>query len=168
MTDVAVRRVRRGDGARLAAVWLDNARYYAQLDPGSFRVPDADGLEQWCEDVVCGPRGDDELAIVAELDGVVVGSLEARVVAPVTDAHRQMVAELGVTRLVIDALGVERSAWRRGAGGALVAAAEDWGRSRGAVMSCVSTYARSPVSVAFYEHGLGYAPKSVDLRKRLR
>ena len=40
-----VRIARPGDGAGIARVWLDASAYYAELDPGHFKVPDAPGLE---------------------------------------------------------------------------------------------------------------------------
>jgi hypothetical protein len=40
--EVVVRPARAGDGADLARGWTDAGRYYAELDPGAFRVPAAD------------------------------------------------------------------------------------------------------------------------------
>jgi hypothetical protein len=40
---VQVRAAQPGDGAALATVWLDNARYYVGLFPDDFRMPDEAG-----------------------------------------------------------------------------------------------------------------------------
>jgi hypothetical protein len=47
--EIIVRPERPGDGEGLARVWLDNARYHAELAPDLFRVPDEDGLAEWME-----------------------------------------------------------------------------------------------------------------------
>jgi hypothetical protein len=46
-------------------------------------------------------------------------------------------------------------------------AAEEWGRRHGATLVFLNTYAASPVSVPFYEHGMGYTRQSLGFRKRL-
>jgi GNAT superfamily N-acetyltransferase len=74
--------------------------------------------------------------------------------------------ELDQRRLFINALLTARSHWRRGVGSALVAAAEAWGRDRGASVAVMDTYADSPVSVPFW-HGRGYRTRGVIMHKRL-
>jgi hypothetical protein len=46
-------------------------------------------------------------------------------------------------------------------------AVEAWGRDRGAVRSVLTTYHDSPLSVPFYEQGMGYARRSIVFEKRL-
>jgi GNAT superfamily N-acetyltransferase len=79
----------------------------------------------------------------------------------------QLVREHGWTRLVVDALIVHQSQWRQGIGTALLKAAEDWGRARGAQVARLDTYAHSPVSVPFYEDRMGYQRRSIVFQKRL-
>jgi GNAT superfamily N-acetyltransferase len=56
---------------------------------------------------------------------------------------------------------------RRGVGARLLAAAEEWGRARGDVRAVLTTYHASPLSVPFYEQGMGYERRSIVFEKRL-
>jgi GNAT superfamily N-acetyltransferase len=111
-------------------------------------------------------RGEREIALVAEIGGKVVGYLEARLEEPLASARYQTDPTLGERRLFINALLTARAYWRRGVGSALVAAAEEWGRERGATLAVMETYAESPVSVPFWQ-GRGYRTHAVIMRKRL-
>lgn len=44
---------------------------------------------------------------------------------------------------------------------------EAWGRGKGAVRSVLTTYHSSPLSVPFYEQGMGYERRSIVFEKRL-
>jgi GNAT superfamily N-acetyltransferase len=66
----------------------------------------------------------------------------------------------------IDALVVQRSQWRRGAGRALVEAVESWADDAGASLIKLTTYANSPVSVPFYT-ALGYDNRAIVFLKYL-
>jgi GNAT superfamily N-acetyltransferase len=52
-------------------------------------------------------------------------------------------------------------------GTVLLEAAEAWGRTRGARVARLDTYAHSPVSVPFYEDHMGYRRRSIVFQKRL-
>jgi GNAT superfamily N-acetyltransferase len=151
----------------MARVWLSAAAYYADLQPGYFQVPPAEGLAESFE---AGLKAGDEdaLMLIADLDGQVAGWLMARIERPAASAARQMVREPGWTRLFIDALLVDQAVWREGAGTALLTAAETWGRDRGAEVVRLDTYAGSPVSVPFYEQRMGYQRRSIVFQKPLR
>jgi GNAT superfamily N-acetyltransferase len=166
MPPIVVRPPRPEDAAPLAEIWIDHAEYYTAMDSDSFRVPARKGLAEWLEEQIREPLGDDELSLVAEVEDLIVGFAEAKIVEPMEDADRQLVVEVGQRRLSINAFGVRPSHWRRGIGSKLLAATEKWGQERGADVSCLDTYARSPVAVPFYEK-LGYTVKSVNYRKRL-
>jgi GNAT superfamily N-acetyltransferase len=167
VAEVNVRRARAGDGEDLARVWLDNASYYCSLDPGSFRVPERDGLGEWMERGLKNPPQGEWITLVGQLDGRTVGFLEAHLVGPIEDADKQMVTELGEMRLVVNALGVEQAFWRQGVATALMNEAEQWGRAKGATLVSVETNADSPVSVPFYEQGVAYRRAHIGFRKRL-
>jgi hypothetical protein len=62
----SVRIARPGDGAGIARVWLDSSAYYAELDPGHFKVPDAHGLAE-LTDGQLGVSDDRALSLVAEV-----------------------------------------------------------------------------------------------------
>jgi GNAT superfamily N-acetyltransferase len=163
---VTVRPARPGDGAAIAQVWLSTAAYYADLDPGHFQVPGAEGLAQGWEEEL-GHNNGDSLRLVAEAGGSVIGWLSARIELPEDSAARQLTREHGWTRLAVDALLIDRDQWRHGAGTALLEAAEAWGRDRGAQVARLDTYAHSPVSVPFYEDRMGYQRRSIIFQKRL-
>ncbi len=151
----------------MARIHLENCRYYAEMDPNAFQVPNEEGLADWFESFLGEPLKENQLSLVAELDGEVVGSLEASILKPDDTADRQMLRELGETRLFVNAMGVDRAHWRSGVGSALMRAAEDWAKERGATRSGLDTYIDSPVSVPFYEERLGYTRHSINFRKRL-
>ena len=110
----SVRIARPGDGAGIARVWLDASAYYAELDPGHFKVPDAHGLLE-LTDGQLGMPDERAVSLVAEVDDRLVGWLSARLELPHQHAARQFVREHDWTRLLVDALIVERQQWRRGA-----------------------------------------------------
>lgn len=163
---VTIRAPRPGDGAGMARVWLSAAVYYADLDAVHFQVPPAQGLAESFE-AGLGTGGEDELRLVADLDGQVAGWLTARIEHPAPGAERQLVREHGWTRLLIDALLVDQAVWHQGAGTELLAAAEGWGRDRGARVARLDTYYDSPVSVPFYERHMGYSRRAVVFQKPL-
>jgi GNAT superfamily N-acetyltransferase len=167
MESLVVRPARPTDATDLARNWIDGARHYAELDADAFRVPASDGLVAWFEELLQRPRPGDAVWLVAELDGRVVGDVAARLEHPTGDAERQLLRDLGRVRLYVDALGVEEASRRRGVGARLMHAVEEWGRDRGAVRSVLTTYHASPLSVPFYEQGLGYERRSIVFEKRL-
>ena len=73
--EVEIRVARGGDGEALAACWVEFGRYYAELDPLRFRVPNADGLAEWFEDRIDQPHG---LSLVAARAGRVFRSSRPR------------------------------------------------------------------------------------------
>jgi GNAT superfamily N-acetyltransferase len=160
-----IREPRVGDGAAMARIWLDTGAYYAGLDPEHFRVPSADGLAGSFERAIAARTR--EFWRVAILDGVFAGWVSAHTEPPAAEAAAQFVRELAWTRLAVDALVVDQRMWHRGIGTALLAAAEAWGRSQGAVVARLDTYADGPVAVPFYERHMGYQRRSIVFQKRL-
>src|SRR5205823_464474 len=140
MDEILIRPTRPGDGQGLALVWLDIATYYAELDPERFQIPDTEGLASWFEQRWSIPTPEYRLERVAALDGQVVGLVSALTEEPIESASRQLIRALGWTRLTVNAIGVRRSFWRHGIGRQLLAAAEEWGRSRGATIALLDTY----------------------------
>lgn len=164
--EVSVREACAGDAEALARMHIENAAYYHELAPASFRVPERAGLAKFVE-----PRDDSNsettLAFVAEIAGEVAGHIEAHLVAPDGAARFQMVPYLASPRLWIDSLGTFQKFWRRGVGRILVEAAEAWGRERGAVIVMCDTWLGSPVSLPFWEDHMGYSRRAVILEKPL-
>jgi GNAT superfamily N-acetyltransferase len=166
MVAIVIRKACPGDGKVLARIHADMAAYYVERFPEHFRMPRLDGLQQEL-DAELGARGDSTLVLVAEVGGEVVGALVARVLAAEDGAEREIVPELGETRLRIDYLATDRRYQRRGVGSRLVDEAEAWARERGATVSETWTYARSHLSMPFWTERMGYEARSVNLQKRL-
>lgn len=167
MAAVTVRAARQGDGVGCARAWVDAGRHVHDIDPAVGRVPDSDGLAEWFEGTLAEDRPENEECLVAEVDGRVVGFVSATVEPARADARWQIQRDLGAPRLVIEALAVRESHRRSGVGGALMRAIEGWGRERGAAVALTDTNLRSPLSLPFYERGMGYARRGVILRKGL-
>lgn len=162
-----IRAARPGDGAGLARIWLENAGYYVERFPEDFRMPDEDGLTEWLEGLLGREHSEETLWLVAEVDDEVAGYVFAVLHPPDEDARFQMLPDREVTRLWIEALGTANAHQRRGVATRLVAAAEEWGSSRGAVVVGAETYLESEVSVPFWERRMGYRRRSGRFTKRL-
>jgi len=167
MAEVVVRAARLDDAADLARGWVEGGRYYATLDGSRFQVPEDDGLVGWLGELLRRPMSDDEVWLVAEVDGTVVGNVNAVMQRPVESAPRQVLRYLGETRVYVNTLSVEEAFQRRGVATRLMEAVERWGRERGATLVSLDTWIHSPVSVPFYERGLGYQRASIVFEKRL-
>ena len=165
---VEVRAAQPGDGAALARVWLDNARYYVDLFPDDFRMPDEAGLGEWFEVRLAQPRSESEVHLVAVVDGSVRAFAYARLTDPAEHATRQMLADYPYRRAHVEALGTAEAFQRRGLATALVEAVEAWAREKGARAISAETYLESPVSIPFWEQRMGYRRRSVKLTKRLQ
>lgn len=165
MSEIAVRAAQRGDGSAIASLSQDSANYYCDLAPDAFRRPEERGQAEWIDSFLPVEDGD-EIALVAEIGGEIVGFIEARLEQPLKSARYQTDPSLGELRLFINALLTARMCWRRGVGSALVAAAETWGQERGATVAVMDTYADSPVSVPFWQ-GRGYRTRALTMRKQL-
>ncbi|MFD0632498.1 GNAT family N-acetyltransferase [Catenulispora yoronensis] len=107
------------------------------MNPHTFQVPTAEGLAEWLDERMAFYQDSQELlSLVAEVDGVVIGTLTAVLHEPSETAVRQVQTDLGRRRLHIDNLGVAGSHRRAGVGSALMRAAEEWGRERGRRLCC--------------------------------
>ncbi|MEY9932958.1 ribosomal protein S18 acetylase RimI-like enzyme [Catenulispora sp. GP43] len=168
MADIVIRKTRPGDGAAHAAVWRDVGEFFAELNPHTFRVPAEEGLAEWFEEGHAEYGGrEDMLGLIAEVDGTVVGAIAASLLEPIESAERQVQRDFSRRRLHIDALGILATHRRGGVGTALMQAAEEWGRSHGAEVVLLETESNNPLSMAFYEHRMGFSPEVVIFRKEL-
>jgi ribosomal protein S18 acetylase RimI-like enzyme len=164
--DLTVRRAQPGDAEALAHSWLEGARELIELAPERFRMPDAEGLVEFFRKDLERASELDVLSLVGELDGKVVGSLEARLLGPLDSARFQVLDHLGRPRVYVDHLRVDPPFRRRGVARELMGSAERWGRDHGATSIVLDTYAESPLSVPFYE-AAGYRRTSIVFEKRL-
>ena len=77
MDEIVLRPAQRGDGDDLDRGWIQIGEYYAALDPQGYQVPEPDGLGVWFETLLGRPSSEKTIWLVAEVDGRVVGSVEA-------------------------------------------------------------------------------------------
>ena len=165
--EIAVRARRSGDGEELARSWLDAGRYYAELAPETFQIPETEGLVEHLERGAAPGDEPDTLRVVAEVGGRVVGAATGRIERPLDSARYQLQRQFSETRLMVDVVVVEEAFRRRGVGARLMAALEDWGRERGATVSLLDTYPESALSLPFFQERMGYRRRSVRLIKPL-
>jgi GNAT superfamily N-acetyltransferase len=164
---IIVRSPRPGDGAQLARAWLEAGRYYAELAPETFQVPETEGLADYMERG-WKPSDDPDLhELVAEIQGRVVGAATARIERPLDSARFQLQRQFAETRMVVDVVFVEEAFRRMGVGAGLMAALEEWGRDRGATVALLDTYPESALSLPFFQERMGYVRRSIRLWRRL-
>lgn len=165
--EITVRARRPGDGEELARSWLDAGRYYAELAPETFQIPEIDGLAEHLERGSAPGDEPDTLRVVAEVGGRVVGAATVRIERPIDSARYQLQRQFSETRLMVDMVVVEEAFRRQGVGARLMAALEDWGRERGATVALLDTYPESALSLPFFQERMGYRRRSVRLIKPL-
>jgi GNAT superfamily N-acetyltransferase len=78
-----------------------------------------------------------------------------------------MVIVVRQARAEVDALEVGTPYRRHGIGKRLMREVERWARNHGAERAVLTTFAGSPLSVPFYEQGMGYRRRSIVFEKRL-
>ena len=164
---VEVRAAQPGEGAGLAEVWLENARYYVDLFPDDFRMPDELGLAESIEERLAASASASQLRLVARVDGVVAAFVSARLIDPDEGAAREMLADRVHRRVHIEALGTANAFQRQGLATRLVEAVEAWAREHGARFISAGTYLESPVAIPFWEQRMGYRRRMVIIAKRL-
>jgi GNAT superfamily N-acetyltransferase len=166
MDDVTIRDARAGDGPGCARVWQDSALLFTSFDPEFFQMPDPDGLANWFEHLIAKPR-EGRLWLVADRVTEIVGSLGATLHEPLETGKRQVLRDFTRRTVYIDSLGVAQPFRRHGVGQALMIAAENWARARGAEVISLETELANPTAMPFYERTMDYQRQSVTFRKRL-
>jgi hypothetical protein len=87
--DVVIRPPTPEDAEGLAKASRDLGEQYRKLEPHRFQVPERAALLQWLAETLTEPVPDDELWLVAELDGEAVGDAQAQLREPVANAAIQ-------------------------------------------------------------------------------
>src|SRR5262249_13716554 len=121
---ITIRTAVSGDADGIAGPFLESAEYHARLDPARYLLPAIETISARYREGRQHPtdaRGE-VITLVAELNGEIVGFIDAQLEQSPDPMHREMiychVAEIAV-----------RSRHRnQGIGGLLLRAAEDWGR----------------------------------------
>lgn len=168
VTDVSIRVSRPGDGIACAGLWREIGGLFAAMNPRTFQVPAEEGLAEWFEEINAVYRSDaDKVLLIAEADGVLVGSVAASLQEPLDTADRQVQTDLARRRLHVDSLAVTGVHRRGGVGSALMRAVEQWGRARGAEVIVLETETNNPTSISFYEQRMGFSAQAVIFRKEI-
>ena len=113
------------DAGRIADIYVAMARHHAALDASEYRVPEhAAVVTRFRTELEAAE--DIDLHLVAEVDGVVVGQLDAFMRPQPSQGSMRMPRRAALIGVAVD------DGWRgRGIGTALMHAAEAWARDRG-------------------------------------
>jgi GNAT superfamily N-acetyltransferase len=161
---ITVRALRPGDAADVAQAIVDSSIHHVALEPERYAVLDAATVAARYASGVQHPRGvpaDERASLVAEVDGRVVGVVDIHVARP-EGAHRP--ERYGF----IEELAVAAPARSRGAGAALLRAAEAWAREHDCAYTALDYNARNDGAARFYRDRMGYRPAGVIVIRDLR
>jgi GNAT superfamily N-acetyltransferase len=165
--DVVIRLPKPEDAEGLALAARDLAEQYATREPERFHVPDPETQVAAFIRMLETPLGENDVWLVAEVEGEAVGDAYAQLHEPVADAAVQPQRDVGRRRAYLHYLAVQARHRREGIGGRLLEAVEEWARDEGAELISTDTNLRSNFgAVEFYERH-GYERQAVVLRKPL-
>ena len=156
--DVLIRTATDADFEALVELDLSSARHHADLDPVLLQVPEREPVAAFLARRLTNPH---RRILVAVVDGTVVGMVDVTLVDPPPDGsiYRSVpTADLGIT-VMEDHRG-------RGVGQALMAAAEQDARSRGARRIILDVIAANDGARRFYDR-LGYREQGLVLSRDL-
>lgn len=160
---VTIRTAVSEDADGIARAFLESAEYHAGLDTERYSAPSIESVSSRYREGRQHPRDARARAItlVAELDGEIVGFVDARLERSPDPMHRDMlychVAEIAVSR----------RHQNRGMGGQLLEKAEAWGRQNGAAFASLEHHVANTRAGNFYQHRMGYSVAATILIKRL-
>ena len=141
---------------------------FTSLNPHTFRIPAAEGLAEWFEELNALSRDrTDKVKLLAEVGGVVAGMIVATLHEPMDPLGRELQTDFNRWRLHIDLLCAASAHRRHGVGSALMQSAEAWGRERGAEVVILETEANNPMSVPFYGQRMGFTAEVLIFRKEM-
>jgi ribosomal protein S18 acetylase RimI-like enzyme len=149
------------DADGIVSAFLDSAAHHVHLDPERYRIPPIEMIRARYDDrlaTAAGPR----TILVAELNGEVVGFIEAALEASPDPMHRDM------TYCHVVEIAVQREHRRHGIGARLLAAAEAWGFRQGATFASLEYHIANTGAGAFYRKRMGYGSAAITAIKRLR
>jgi ribosomal protein S18 acetylase RimI-like enzyme len=163
MTAITIRPAVSDDADGIARVFLESAEHHAALDPERYFVPAIDRIFSRYRDGLqhFDKPAEESITLVAELDGEVVGFVDARLDRSPDPMHRDIIYSH------VAEIAVSRRHQRRGIGGQLVRAAEEWGRERGAAFASLDFHPANTRASNFYQHRMGYSAAAVTAIKRL-
>ncbi len=149
---IGVRAAETRDLDALARLWHEADELHARLSPGFFRRPELGRGRQRAEEALHDAAESGHEAILVGVDGkdVVCGACHLQIYD--TPVGHAMVSQ---RRGHVETLIVARAHRRRGFGRALMAAATDWARQKGAHQLLLTVWAGNDDAERFYA-ALGY------------
>jgi ribosomal protein S18 acetylase RimI-like enzyme len=154
---VQIRPAVSGDCDGIARTFLESADHHAQLAPERYFRPTAESVSARYRHghQVATELSADNITLVAELDGQILGFIDLRLEQPPDLMHRRIiychVAEIAV-----------RSGFRsQGIGRQLLQAGENWGRARGAQFASLEFETTNTRAGRFYQNRMGYSVASM-------
>jgi GNAT superfamily N-acetyltransferase len=159
-SEITIRPALSGDAEGIARIYLESAEYHASIDPERYSVPAFETiLARYREGQHHPAVGGQGITFVAEIDGVIIGFVDAGLEQSHDLMHREItyshVAEIAVS-----------GHQNQGIGGRLLQATEDWGRKMGAEFASLEFNNENKRASLFYQN-LGYGPASIMAIKRL-
>lgn len=160
---IAIRPAVSEDISGITLAFLESAEYHSHLDPVRYSVPAAETVsaryqERRQRSLEAGGK---VITLVAELNGEIVGFIDAQLEQSPDAMHRELiychVAEIAVSR----------RHQNQGIGGKLLRATEDWGRRHGAEFASLEYHAANVHASVFYQRCMGYSAASITAIKRL-
>jgi ribosomal protein S18 acetylase RimI-like enzyme len=160
---ITIRSAASEDTHGIARVYLESAEYHAHLDPERYLVPAAETISARYREGRQHPPNLREgcITLVAELNGEIVGFVDARLEQSPDAMHR------GMIYCHVAEIAVSSRHQNQGIGGRLLRAAEDWGWKQGAEFASLEYHAANTRASKFYQRRIGYRVASITAIKRL-
>jgi ribosomal protein S18 acetylase RimI-like enzyme len=149
------------DADGITRTYMESAEYHAQLDPERCWIPAAEAISARYRQGRQHPQdGGQAITLVAELNGEIVGFVDARL----ERSPDPMLREFDYCHIA--EIAVSSRQQNRGIGGLLLQAAEDWGRRAGAEFASLDYLSANTRAGALY-HRMGYGIAAMKAVKRL-
>jgi ribosomal protein S18 acetylase RimI-like enzyme len=151
------------DADEIARAYLESAEHHAQLDRERYWVPSGEAISVRYRNGWQHPSEADgkTITLVADLDGEIVGFVDARIQRSPDAMHRDL------TYCHVAEIAVSNRHQSQGIGARLLRAAEDWGRAQGADFASLEYLAANTRAGVFYQQRMGYHTASITAIKRL-
>jgi ribosomal protein S18 acetylase RimI-like enzyme len=159
--EITIRPALTGDAEGIARTYLESAEYHASIDPERYSVPGFETiLARYREGQHHPAVGGQGITLVAEVDGAIVGFVDAGLEQSHDLMHREIIYSH------VAEIAVSSRDQNQGIGRRLLQAAEDWGRKMGAEFASLEFNNENKRAGLFYQK-LGYSPASIMAIKRL-
>jgi ribosomal protein S18 acetylase RimI-like enzyme len=160
---IAIRSGVSDDADAITRTYLESADLHARLDPERYAIPTLDAISARYRDRLQSPPGvvTESITLVAEVNGEVVGFVDARLERSPDAMHREMVY------CHIEEIAVSARHQNQGAGARLLQAAEEWGRRQGATLASLDYHVANAHAAEFYQRRMGYRVAAITVIKNL-